>query len=375
MFMKEILKYIFVLAAGQSVLIAIFLSKKNENRIANKYLVTGNFIFALDLLFLIFYIEKLYFQFPYFVGFNIAFPYFYGPEVYLYTRAIKQNDKSITFKDLLHFIPFVSVILFHFIALFFIKQQLLIGIPEGMAEPPFTHIIIGNLIPVSGIIYLILTFKNMREINRKLKIAYSYIGENELKWMHIIVYGAACVWLSVIVAYSLNLMVGHEFNGEVIIYGALSIFVFVLSYNSYKQPQWQIKGDEPEKINESYKKSTLSEESAQQYISKLFELLEKEKLYTTNNLSLRDLSDKLDITTHLLSEIINTKLNKNFYDLINGYRIEEVKRLIEEDKEAKFNIIALAYDAGFSSKTTFNNLFKKYTNLTPSEYRAVVKAK
>ncbi|NLT49709.1 MAG: AraC family transcriptional regulator [Ignavibacteria bacterium] len=373
--MKEILKYIFVLAAGQSVIIAYLLSSKKESPVANKFLIFGNIIFACDLLMLVLYIEKFYLSFPFLIGINLAFPFVYGPEVYLYTKAIRNNSKKVVLTDLLHFLPFVFLTIIHTVNLITTPSEFFLGVIEGTLDHPFFYTIVGYTIPFHGVFYMFLTFKNLNHINYKLKTSYSIIDDFEKKWMHIIVYGSAAVWVSVIIAYSLNMMVVQDFWGDVIIYSSLSVFVFILSYNSYKQTQRQIQGDEPEKTDESYKKSTLSEESAQQYISQLLELLENEKLYTTNNLSLRNLSDKLGISTHLLSEIINTKLNKNFYDLINGYRIEEVKRLIEEDKDAKFNIIALAYDAGFSSKTTFNNLFKKYTNLTPSEYRAVLKAK
>ncbi len=70
--------------------------------------------------------------------------------------------------------------------------------------------------------------------------------------------------------------------------------------------------------------------------------------------------------------IINTKMNLSFYELINNHRIEEVKRLISDDKNKVYSLLALAFEAGFSSKTSFNTIFKKSEGMTPSEYRSKV---
>jgi AraC-like DNA-binding protein len=62
-------------------------------------------------------------------------------------------------------------------------------------------------------------------------------------------------------------------------------------------------------------------------------------------------------------------MKKNFYDLVNGYRVEEAKRLLLDPKSFNYTILSVGFEAGFNSKTTFNTVFKKFTGLSPTEFR------
>jgi AraC-like DNA-binding protein len=118
-----------------------------------------------------------------------------------------------------------------------------------------------------------------------------------------------------------------------------------------------------------YEKSGLSDKKAKIYLEKLLKLMDEEKPYIDSNLTLISLAEKLSISPHNFSEVINTQLNKNFFDFINQYRVEEAKKLLTDPHKQHLKILAIAYDAGFNSKTSFNTIFKKFTKLTPSEYR------
>ena len=93
------------------------------------------------------------------------------------------------------------------------------------------------------------------------------------------------------------------------------------------------------------------------------------KPYLNPDLTLTELAKQLTISRNQLSEVINTGVGDSFYNFINKYRIDEVKQLIKEDPTKRFKIMSLAYEAGFNSKSSFNNIFKKIMGLTPSAYR------
>ena len=113
------------------------------------------------------------------------------------------------------------------------------------------------------------------------------------------------------------------------------------------------------------------DEPASEYIkNKLIGIMQNEKPYLDGDLTLNKLAEILSVSTHHLSEVINTKLNQNYYDFINKYRVEEFINKLKNPANEKYSLLSLAFDSGFKSKTSFNTIFKKLTNKTPSEYKS-----
>ncbi|WP_044402517.1 AraC family transcriptional regulator [Lacinutrix sp. Hel_I_90] len=108
--------------------------------------------------------------------------------------------------------------------------------------------------------------------------------------------------------------------------------------------------------------------------SKLFDdiclHIEANKLYLNENLSLDEVSKTMNISTSHLSKVINTHENINFTNLINEYRVNYAKAVLTDAQFAHYTIIAIGLESGFKSKSSFYSAFKKFTNQTPSEYRA-----
>jgi AraC-like DNA-binding protein len=118
-----------------------------------------------------------------------------------------------------------------------------------------------------------------------------------------------------------------------------------------------------------YQKSSLSEEDKELIISKIKKEMEINRYFTNNLASLSGLSKQLNESSHHVSQVINEKLSKNFFDLLATYRVEYAKKLIREDTEIKLTVEELTELVGYNSKSSFNIAFKKYTSKTPSEYR------
>ena len=119
-----------------------------------------------------------------------------------------------------------------------------------------------------------------------------------------------------------------------------------------------------------YRNSQLMNLDKEKVVARLDSLFKMEKIYREQNLTLKTLSEKLNISSPQLSEFLSSHYKTNFNTYINSYRIKEVKKNLKERSDV--NLLAVALDCGFNSKSTFNDAFRKLTGLTPSQYRAKI---
>jgi len=120
---------------------------------------------------------------------------------------------------------------------------------------------------------------------------------------------------------------------------------------------------------EKYKGSTLNPIFAEECITKLKYLMDIEKVYCDANITLQSLAEKLSIAPHLLSQLLNEKMDRNFADFINHYRIEEAKNILKTPRGAERKISTVAIEVGFNTMAAFYNAFKKHTGTTPTRYK------
>ncbi|NKI31646.1 AraC family transcriptional regulator [Croceivirga thetidis] len=125
----------------------------------------------------------------------------------------------------------------------------------------------------------------------------------------------------------------------------------------------------PKEKNNTYKNSSLKEEDLNKHKKSLSVFMKKMKPYLDPDLSQKDLAKKIGISSHHLSEVLNVGYNQNFYNFVNSYRILEAQKLIQEENYKDAKLVAIAFDSGFKSKTSFNRAFKSHTGKTPSEYK------
>ena len=121
---------------------------------------------------------------------------------------------------------------------------------------------------------------------------------------------------------------------------------------------------------EKYQRSSLDKALAEKLYQSILTFMETEKPFLNNELSLSSLAESLGLTSHYLSQVINQITNKNFFEFINGYRVQFAKELLLNSNDT---VLKIAMDSGFNSKTTFYNAFKKDSLISPSEYRQLKK--
>ena len=120
---------------------------------------------------------------------------------------------------------------------------------------------------------------------------------------------------------------------------------------------------------EKYKTSRLDKEMADKTKEKIKTLMTSDKLYLDPDLTLKDLSSRLKIHSNYISRIINEQFEMSYNDYINMHRIEDVKEKLSDPEKNTKTVLEIMYETGFYSKSVFNTAFKKFTGLTPSEYR------
>lgn len=125
--------------------------------------------------------------------------------------------------------------------------------------------------------------------------------------------------------------------------------------------------DEPLPVQQ-YKKSKLDEEMMDGYENDLRRFMHTSCIYLETELSLTDLSERSGIPKHHITQLLNERFHKNFYTFINEYRVEAAISKLK-NPTLDINLLSLAHECGFNSKSSFNSHFKKITGLTPSLYR------
>ena len=174
--------------------------------------------------------------------------------------------------------------------------------------------------------------------------------------------------------------VNFESSVPIILF-SFSILIYIIGYKGLKQPlifsqkdsiEFQNQQEQltPVRNTEKYIKSKLPAEKAEEHLNSLLHIMETKKLYTNENLKLRDIADELSVSTHHLSQVINEKLDQNFFDFINSYRVEAARKMLIDKKYEHLTILGIAFEVGFNSKSSFYNTFKKYFNVSPTQYKS-----
>ncbi|WP_430409390.1 helix-turn-helix domain-containing protein [Kordia sp.] len=205
--------------------------------------------------------------------------------------------------------------------------------------------------------YIFISFRLVYNFNKSfLNTQKTKSQERILKWLQLIIIGFSLIWFS----YVLNI-----FEKQVpyiigpIIY---TICIYALTYVAYRL-----------KINELNAKSFEPLDDSSHIYLQVVDLIKNSELYLSSDISLQKLSELTGFSSHKISSSINEYSKMNFNNFINQYRIKKAKNMLQNEGFNKFTIASIAYDAGFSSLSSFNTSFKKFEKITPSTYRNSLK--
>lgn len=290
-----------------------------------------------------------------------------GPLFYFYVKALTRDSFVLSPKMCLHFIPFLLLVLY--MLPFYLQDsesKLTIYNSEFFS---LEHRIIILIQILHAFIYMFFAKKLIKQHVHEIKNSMSSIEKINLNWLKIVINLFLIIISSVplfLILILLGIKVHPVYSNFVPI--AISCTILSLGFIGLKQPI--IFPPEKETAQtRKYETSTLTNEQAYEYVEQLRLLMKNEKLYLNSDLTLQKLSEHLSITPHHLSQIINEKLNKNFFDFVNSYRIEEAKKLLAEQRGELLTISAIGQEAGFNSKSSFNAAFKKHTGKTPTQFK------
>lgn len=225
-----------------------------------------------------------------------------------------------------------------------------------------------------ALFYIVLAYLT---INKHQKDIESFISNKEpidLNWIKNIIY--LCLASTVItVIYSANFSAA-PLNLYINLY--FLVVVYVIAYFSIKQKEIypphldvnEIIDNEDENIVQT-SRLLFNDTELKLQKEKLLQLMHSEKPYLDSELTLVKLAEKMDLSTHQLSFVINNGFGENFFNFVNRYKVNKAKELLRNPEYDHYTILAIGFESGFNSKTAFNTTFKKITSHTPTEYRKI----
>ncbi len=364
------------------IFIAIFLSlllliKKNKSQ-ADRILVIWLIFISINQVLRYFGVSEYIYEYPHLLGVELALPILHGVLLYFYVVEITGSPIRNNGIVLLHLTPTIIVTLLT-IPFYQLTGEEKIFVYQNEGKGFEWYVIIqSSVIAISGIAYSIWSLIIIKRHQKKIKDRFSNTDKKELEWLKYLSIGNGSIFL-----------ISVFFSNDVI-YTAVVILVLFIGFFGINQLNVFYSPINPEEIEDDilfknkkenkevitpsktstgkYEKSGLNEEMASNIYSNLNRLVNENAIYKNEELTLVELSRQLKVHPNHLSQVINEMEGKNFYNYVNSLRINEFIKLASLPENKKYTMISLAYDCGFSTKSTFNKHFKLVTGKTPTEF-------
>ena len=305
-----------------------------------------------------------------------------GPLLYLFINRLIFLKPVRSVQILLHLIPVIVQFLFY--AICFVqdgntKYEIYSGYYQYLINPIQ---IIGTYISVA--IYIFLSFNEINYYKKQLNDFYSNTNKIELQWLRKLLFVFMSYYilaiLFIVITYSFNLSENYfpsDFIRCIIIF---TIAVYAANQTTLSRVQNNIQSISEQKADSTSlenEPAAIIEAVIQQkpkevnndLLNKIIAVVESDKLYLNEELTIADLANKLGYSTKTISHTINNGLQKSFSLFINEYRVSLFNARKSSGKYEHLSIMGLAYDCGFNSKSTFNRTYKEITGSAPKEQK------
>lgn len=292
---------------------------------------------------------------------------------YFYVKAVSEGDFQWSWKRYgVHLFPFLGAFLILAVNLypFAAVERLAICERIMMNDHPlwFESIYYGLFLAVFPY-YLYKTYLLLRQHDEYILTKFSYLEDISLGWLNRFFWIELATWAAFVLFevmgsywFSLLPTLGMQMSFIVLMLGILYLGIYGL------REQGVFVDAAIESEEETVTSIGLTPEKVEAHVHCLRQYMMAEKPYLEPKITIAELSHRTQIPINQLSKVINEQLGVNFFDFINSYRVEEFKQLVHDNRFEHFTLLGLAFEAGFNSKSTFNAIFKKFTEQTPSEY-------
>ena len=312
------------------------------------------------------------------------FSLLFAPAFYIYTSSLIKVRPRLSMAWLLHFLPYAIS--------FFYLTYLIIVLPESAIDELFTNRnlysgpFLFSFFSVMELLvipfYVSLTLYALHKNKKRISNTFSTLEGRNLRWLKNLTISILGIWMIVNGSVLLSSNPDWISDQQSVQYGfTISVFfIFYMGHHAVKQAA--IFSDLPKEAstiaksgasarqisNSKYKKSSLTPYEAKQISNQLIQVMDNDKPFLNNDLTIHDLSASLKVSTHHLSQVLNDLHKQSFFDFLNHYRVEEFKRRIADGHSQQYTLLAVALDSGFNSKSSFNRIFKKVTGSTPKAF-------
>lgn len=300
---------------------------------------------------------------------------FFGPLLYLYLKSLTNAQYRLQKRDWSHFIPGLLYVIWALITA--VTDKLIVGhyyLMNGKSDPDFDSWY-NWAWSASLMVYLILSIRYYRQYVVFSWYEFSFADAASFKWLRNFLYAFAVLTILLISEHVLGLFIDLFYIRTWYYFFAFAIITYYMAISAYSaKPIIKLNFEpalllnyQPLLIEEPI--SVVEDNSWMlAWIASIEVLMDIQKVYLEPELTLTELAKKAGTNASVLSKVINKTYGLNFSDYVNRYRVNEVIRLLEQPEYKNFTLLAVAYDAGFNSKSTFNRAFKKVTGMSPKDY-------